>query len=117
MATKSRSKTSAKAPKKSSRKAQPAEDQDELDTGEEGAEDADAGADFEPDDSDGDGEEIDIPEPTATSTAGEHRRDWRDVERYLERRELRKQVGDDLDDLDLDFDEDLNGVKPRRHKG
>lgn len=41
-------------------------------------------------------ETVDIPAPSRS-------RDWRDVERFKEMRELRKLVGDDIDfDIDLD---------------
>lgn len=48
---------------------------------------------------DSDDAEIEVPEPLANDPAGSHRRDWRDVERYREARELRRLMEDDLDDL------------------
>jgi hypothetical protein len=57
-----------------------------------------------------DGETVDIDEPTRGGAVppGVKLRDWRDVERYREERELRKLIEDDLD---LD---DLDGPRRRR---
>lgn len=112
MATKSRKKASTKASRKPADTPPPSDDLDELDIDDE----SDGAADFEPDD---DGEDIDIPEPEVVVPTDEHRRDWRDVERYLEKRELRKLVGDeleDIDDLDIDFDDAPHDVKPHQRK-
>jgi len=49
-----------------------------------------------------DGESIDddgVNLDAASLAAQGKSRDWRDVERYREERELRKRVGDDFDDL------------------
>ena len=46
--------------------------------------------------------EEDVPgvDTKAASGANGRSRDWRDVEKYREQRELRRRIGDDLDDLD-----------------
>ncbi|HEX7380577.1 MAG TPA: hypothetical protein VF265_00320 [Nevskiaceae bacterium] len=41
---------------------------------------------------------VDVPEPVGPDPATERRRDWRDVEKYREERELHKLVRDDLDE-------------------
>lgn len=51
------------------------------------------------DDGDSDGEDIDYEAQLREDLI--KARDWRDVERYKEMRELRELVGDDLDDLEL----------------
>lgn len=51
------------------------------------------------DDGDGDEEDYDFEREERLSLM--KARDWRDVERYKEMRELRELVGDDLDDMEL----------------
>lgn len=57
--------------------------------------------DFDDDEAEFSSEEntVEVPEPAAgPDPATERRRDWRDVEKYREERELRKLVRDDLDE-------------------
>jgi hypothetical protein len=51
---------------------------------------------------DAEGFEEDVPgvDAKAPQSASARTRDWRDVEKYREQRELKRLIGDDLDDLD-----------------
>jgi hypothetical protein len=52
------------------------------------------------DDAEGFEEDVPAVDPKADPAApGNRSRDWRDVEKYREQRELRRIIGDDLDDL------------------
>ncbi|HEU0197607.1 MAG TPA: hypothetical protein VFQ88_10385 [Nevskiaceae bacterium] len=77
----------AKSTKKSKEK--PAATEEEYDDPED--------ADFESDEPD-----LEVPDATAADPSALRSRDWRDVEKYREQRELRKLVDDDFDDFDAD---------------